>query len=136
MLKERDIEEIFSVRTCMGARKGERERIESATKGHISSTPCFLPTRTPSHSSVFCRSFAPSHNVRKNPRVPRGTARVYPRGKPGSSFCSRTPAVSLNPPRSFLFDAQNPLEKVFKLVSLYKCTHLHLASTRRICPDF
>ena len=28
MLKERDIEEIFSARTCMGARKGERERIE------------------------------------------------------------------------------------------------------------
>lgn len=122
----------------MGARKGERERIQRATKGHISSTLCFLPTHhTPSHSSVLCRSFAPSHNVRKNPRVPRGTARVYPGGKPGSSFCSRTPTVSLNSLRSFLFDAQNPLKKVFKLVSLlYKCTYLHAGSTRRIYSDF
>ena len=48
-----------------------------------------------------------------------------------------TPAVSLNPLRSFLFDAQNPPEKVFKFAPLvYKCTHSHTASTRRICPDF
>lgn len=48
-----------------------------------------------------------------------------------------SPSILLNPLRSFLFDAQNPLEKVFELVSsLYKCIHLHAASTRRICPDF
>ena len=47
------------------------------------------------------------------------------------------PAASLITLRSFLFDAQNPLEKVFEPVSLlYKCTHLHTTSTRRIYPDF
>ena len=115
----------------MGARKGERERIESATKGHIISSTLLSPY------TQHTFPFTPSHNVRKNQRVPRSTARFCPRGKPGSSFCSPTPAVSLNPLLSFLFDAQNPLEKVFKLVSsVYKCTHLHTASARRICPDF
>ena len=68
LLKERDIEEIFSVRTYMGARKGERERIQSATKGHIIS-PCLLSTHhvltlhTFQLFSLLPFIFAPSHNV-------------------------------------------------------------------------
>ncbi len=47
------------------------------------------------------------------------------------------PRLPLSTFHSSLFDAQNPLEKVFNLVFIsHKCTYLYAASTRRICPDF